>query len=346
MRGQKWWRSPYSFREKLDFLKYRILSPRSTPSPMSIEEGIMIERGVTTLLPCTDEFSIVFTGDLMPFGEVMPKLSNGLIDFLRSSDYIVFNLEGVITEKKRVLALSHSSNQLLEYLNVFGSENVVLNVANNHSSDFGDLVFERQNEMLQNAGFLIVGDSDAPLSLDGKVSLFASTYLSNQIPINKLPITTKHLLEWQTSDIKDDRYNIFMPHWGYEMHLSPTQEQIIVGQELLSNAFDAIVGNHSHTPQPIYLLRQQNVLATSLGNFGYLNHNPNHWFGSILKLSFLRENNPLCVKPHLSKVEVRYIRQSIEHNRIELKEVISHDYKDARKYINYSNSHFFIDLLK
>ena len=44
--------------------------------------------------------------------------------------------------------------------------------------------------------------------------------------------------------------NIFYPHWGYDLELYPRTSTIKKGRELLTY-FDAIIGHHTHAPQPI-----------------------------------------------------------------------------------------------
>lgn len=139
-------------------------------------------------------------------------------------------------------------------------------------------------------------------------------------------------------------YNIFIPYWGYEMHLHPTAEQLIMGQNLIPRFFDAIIGNHSHTLHPIYRMGRECILATSLGNFCYMNMNPNHWMGSLLKLSFTKDR--LKEKIALSKIEIRYIQQSIVGDQIFIKETTSIDYKSIRAKIKPFNKNYIKDIIK
>ena len=64
-----WWGSPYNFREKLDFVKYRFCTPKQISSNFLQNDLQEIGRGLCYLTPPKDEFSIIFTGDLMPFGD-------------------------------------------------------------------------------------------------------------------------------------------------------------------------------------------------------------------------------------------------------------------------------------
>lgn len=340
-----WWSSPYSFSEKLDFLKYRIRSPKDS-SDIIIPKDL--QRLVTGHSFESDkenqrEISVIFTGDLMPFGKIKPTHSRQLDDFFASADYIVFNLEGVVTERKRILALSHSHALLVGYLRDSFKQDIVLNVANNHASDFGGETFSRQNQRLRDEGFSVVGDTAAPLLIEGKIGLWAATFLSNQTSV--LPLSDfSTSLQAPGQKASAHTYNIFMPHWGYEMHLYPQQQQITLYKNVVPDIYDSIIGNHSHVPQQIYY-SNHSFLASSLGNFCYLNYNPNHWGGSLLKCTFLIDNN--CdLKPTLSSIEVCHIRQSIVDDQLLITTADEIDYHTSRRSIRHNPWKYMKDILK
>ncbi len=330
----------------MDFLKYRILSPKE-PSEVKAHEGMQPLVSDYTFRPEASEkgkeISMIFTGDLMPFGDTKPSHTMALEQFLASADYIVFNLEGIVTDRRRFLALSHSHTPLYDYLHTSFGRGVILNVANNHASDFGRKAFSLQNQRLRDQGFLVIGDTPAPLTIEDQITLSARTFLSNQPPIiETLSLTHPSIShEWR---LLQHTYNIFMPHWGYEMHLSPTQEQIALYHSIVPAIYDSVIGNHAHTPQPVYL-SESSVLATSLGNYCYLNHNPNHWMGSLLKCTFTIQESP-NTKPVLSRVELRHTIQHITRSRLLLDLVDAIDYRSLRKATNFYRWNYLKDLLK
>lgn len=330
----------------MDFLKYRILSPKE-PSEVKAPEGMQPLVSDYTFVSHSSEkgkeVSIIFTGDLMPFGDTKPSHTMALEQFLASADYIVFNLEGVVTDQRRFLALSHSHTPLYDYLHTSFGRRVILNVANNHASDFGSKAFSLQNQWLRDQGFLVIGDTPTPLTIEGQITLSARTLLSNQPPIiETLSLTHPSIShEWR---LLQHTYNIFMPHWGYEMHLSPTQEQIALYHSVVPAIYDSVIGNHAHTPQPVYL-SESSVLATSLGNYCYLNHNPNHWMGSLLKCTFTIQESP-NTKPVLSRIELRHTMQHITRSTLLLDLVDTIDYRSLRKATNFYRWNYLKDLLK
>lgn len=339
-----WWKSPYNFREKLDFVKYRFHAPKPIPDNFFQNNLQEIGKGLCRLTPMKDEISIIFTGDLMPFGDYTPRLSKELADFICQSNYIVFNIEGVVTEKKRFLALTHSQKNLMQFLENQKGGKIILNVANNHSSDFGHIDFQRQNSLFREKGYLVFGDNEKPMIIDDTIALFPSTFLTNQLLLPGIPSSQNKFNTWKQHYIFNNNYNIFMPHWGYEMHLYPNKQQISIAKKLIPTIFDSIVGNHSHSPHPVYTLADNNILASSLGNFCYLNMNPNHWFGCVLRLSFAKVAENL--KPILTSVEVVYIKQSLTKKGIFIQSVSSLDYKKSRSNINYFGLKYLRDVLK
>lgn len=76
-----------------------------------------------------------------------------------------------------------------------------------------------------------------------------------------------------------------------------------------------------------------------------MNMNPNHWMGSLLKLSFAK--NKFKKKIALSKNEIRYIQQNIvvgDQNFI--KGTTSLDYKSIHTKIKPFNKNYIKDIIK
>jgi poly-gamma-glutamate capsule biosynthesis protein CapA/YwtB (metallophosphatase superfamily) len=66
-----------------------------------------------------------------------------------------------------------------------------------------------------------------------------------------------------------DVFNIAFPHWGYELELFPRPVIVQINRQLLKR-YDAVIGHHSHVPQPLTSYRSENtwkLTAFSLGDF-------------------------------------------------------------------------------
>lgn len=342
---QSWLNSPYTFSEKVDFLRYRLQAPRRAESIAALREWQPIratidqEAGDT---PIRADFSITFTGDLMPFGSQPLVLDDALDEWLRSSTYVVYNLEGVVSDRRRLLALSHSSAAIREYLSRHEDpQRVILNVVNNHSSDFGAETFARQNALLRSWGYRLLDDTCQPIVPEESVAIESKTFLSNQPVISTIPYLSSKSILSNSRPMADTHYRIMLPHWGYEMHLSPESWQSDMAIELIPNHYDAVIGTHPHVPHEAYR-RGQNIIATSLGNYCYLNHNPNHWGGSLLRLHFLRRPSQ---KPILAAAELCYVQQQIVAGQVMLRQASTCDYRSLRHHLRLSTS-YLVDLLK
>lgn len=328
-----WWKSDYSWREKWNFLKYRIQSPSSVlykdiPSRMNEDTVVLAEED--------PNYSIAFLGDFMPLGKFNLLLSDTIKGFIGTADTLVVNLEGVITEAKRLLALSHDPS-VLKVIRSLNAQTILINVANNHASDFGREAFADQLSLLRKEGFDIVGGNTSPFILKDQFLFEASSLWSNQ-PIDTVPRFS--LSDSAPSPSMKGYYNLFLPHWGYEMELFPREEQILFAEELQQKGWDAIIGNHPHCPQPVEV-REQKVVAYSLGNFCYSNSNPNHWYGMALKLSF----HLGASLPKLCRVQRLYTLQRFSFSSLDVIATRDLDYDSVRKG-NLRRWSYMKDLLK
>lgn len=317
-----WLNSPYSLREKLNFLKYRIEAPCTfNHTNERFEEG-RIHHEFSSM---KTDFSIGFIGDFMPYGEGELVLEQPLLGKLGELDFLVVNVEGVITSQSRYLALTHRADVVEKMRSLFPCP-LIFNVANNHSADFGEAEFLRHLDVLSVAGD-VVGTDHRPLILQPGIRLFASTRWSNQ------PHCTVAHFDYMDSDtlsalFSPEAYDIFLPHWGYEMHLYPNDDQVTMAQRLLfSSSCDAIVGSHPHVPQPLQFYGDK-MVAYSLGNFCFRNVNPNHHFGSLITLQFAL---PVGERPMLKSADVVFTHQTVTPDSISVGLTERLDYFEARK---------------
>lgn len=332
-----WIHSPYSIREKIDLLKYRILAPCAiNHTNGQFEDEGHFKHTFSAVMP---NFSLGFIGDFMPFGENTPRLSDELIEKLCTLDFLVVNIEGVLTPQHRYLALTHLTD-LVERLEALFPCPLIFNVANNHAADFGDDDFKRHCKLLGEK-HLLTGDREQPLLLPEGIGFYASTRWSNQ-PQYATPHFDYDDTEQIAAMFSSEIFNIFLPHWGYEMHLYPHTDQVNLAAYLLSNHYcDVIVGTHPHVPQPIQLCGE-GMVAYSLGNFCYRNVNPNHHFGSLLTLHLAVSEGQ---KPLLVSAESIYTRQTISEDESVVSLTSHLDYGTARKETS-RGIHFLSDLIK
>ena len=329
----RWWHSDYNVREKIRFFHYRLVRPRERES-FSI--GRRLHYGTTVVNDIEPNFSLLILGDYMPHPGLELRLASNLCELIEDSDLVLLHIEGIMSEKKRLLALNHEYSLPMEVRRLFGTK-VILNLVNNHASDFGKDAFLHQPVRWRKEGFEHLIWDQSGEDLTHGIHFYAASYWCNQ-RIDTVPRFDYHTLPQQTPN--PDTFNIFLPHWGYEMELHPQACQVEYAYHLLDNGWDAVIGSHPHCPQPMEL-RESKPIVYSLGNFCYKNINPNHWGGRAIRLHFHCEPN---LKPILCSMESYFTLQTISKEELLISLESSIDYKDLRADFRWSLS-YFRDLL-
>ncbi len=161
-----------------------------------------------------------------------------------------------------------------------------LNLANNHTLDFGSEAFNESKINLSNS-FSIFGDPD-------QISENSTTYI-------ELSEGTIGLLGINATYNEPDFKNVFMVmaelqknsdiqiayiHWGDEYELTHNTAQEKIAEKLIDGGFDAVIGHHPHVVQDVALYQEKPIFY-SLGNFifdQYFNEAVQE--GLAIKLSF------------------------------------------------------------
>lgn len=298
--------SPYSFVEKFDFVRNRLFPPYG--------REYIIDTAKVSLKGRFKPLRLAFLGDLMPINDLELALDSELQSMLDEVDILVVNLEGIITERRRPFALSHNKSIIRKLNSTFLGMRVIVNTVNNHSNDFGIDEYQRHIALLSQEYDVITCEKHH-IVVDGLVELCALTEWSNQ-DASYLPY-----LHYETvpSRVTTGMYSILLPHWGYEMHLSPRENQRRWSRDALLQGWDAVIGVHSHSPQMIEVV-QGHPLVYSLGNLAYNNVSPNHKFGQLVVLNLSEEPS----------IECCYIKHELSRNTLWVKAVDTPSYSIAR----------------
>lgn len=285
---------PYSLGEGMRLLVRNLLGP----SQYNPAKQHFISKSYC-MNDITPEFSLGLGGDvMMMFGHDW-KIDESLKAFYQECDAVLLNMEGVITDQpKKGPDQKHHVDIIKQLGQLCSPSKMWLSFANNHSADFGEVACRASYAQFQMAGFHCFGLKDQPcIELHEKLRVITATQWSNK---------PSDYLFWldQTPEqyIQQGTFNLFFPHWGYEMECYPRLQATAQMQMWLSQ-FDAVVGHHSHTPQPISVFKQessnvQQLGAYSLGDFCFglgkknfpgLKHYP---YGLALKIQIgpLKEN--------------------------------------------------------
>ncbi|MHA1821032.1 MAG: CapA family protein [Promethearchaeota archaeon] len=269
------WGSPYTFGETLGWLVRNGFGPSKKNAlkisyiPFRIENN-SIKKLLTQEygLDAVDEqkyiryrYRIGAIGDIMEMRGNIMEIGENIINFLDDCDYIISNFEGTIVpdqiKKPNFSTQRHSISIINALKNLKDPHKIYLSVANNHAGDFGEHLFRNSIDKLRKQGFNVFGEKDKPyIDINEHLRVVTGTKWSNFECnyINFIDDPERIL------NLRDpNKFNIFFPHWGYEMELFPRKEIVLESLNYLEQ-FNIIIGHHSHVPQPISLLRTNNTL--------------------------------------------------------------------------------------
>ena len=266
---------PYSLKENFVWLK-RFLTGPSTNNHANVE--YISKRSVLNRI--RPKYTLSFIGDIMDVNSRDLIIGESIKSFVKGSDFLIGNFEATLTEKKVINGKRHKPQIMDALASLFTPKKTYLSTANNHSGDFGQNSFLYSINQLKRRGFHVFGTEETPfIDLTNDLRVIGGTQWSNR-PCNYLS-----RLEEATQYLKQGSFNLLFPHWGYEMELFPRVETVKHGMELLSK-FDALIGHHSHCPQPVSYFPMGNdnkLIAYSLGDFCDGKKIEMHNYGIIVK---------------------------------------------------------------
>lgn len=232
---------PYPPREALGLI-WRNLAGASFANP----EGLRFVPRLAQLNEVEPRFTLGFGGDVMSmFGKAL-TFDAGVRDFFLPCDKVLLNFEGVITDRRQISPDQKHTRPILQALDGLAArDRLVLSLANNHTGDFGEAECRQSLALLRDEGFTAFGLLESPwIDLGEHLRVVTGTRWSNR--------EGRHLA-WLKDPARDARpgaFNVLYPHWGYELEVYPRRD-VAAQMTRWLGAFDAVIGHHSHTPQPI-----------------------------------------------------------------------------------------------
>lgn len=238
-----------------------------------------------------EKTSLVFTGDI-GFDKYMDGkwddedlISLEVMEFLKSGDHRIVNVEGPLTEASKVtkpngvVALTHTQNpEAVKFLNRIGAD--VWNICNNHIMDAGALgvLDTRKRASKSNAVALGAGmnltEASTPLIFKeaGGIGLLSVGYeracrqadSENAGCLNFSDMKT--IYERISSIKKENRWCIVIAHDGEEFTSLPSPYTRDRYMSYLDMGADIVVAHHPHVPMN-YETVGDKVIFYSLGNF-------------------------------------------------------------------------------
>ena len=221
--------------------------------------------------------------------------------FFSDDDLSIGNMEVVITDGTMELsgvgysfcAPTFVGDQIIDL------DMEVMSTSNNHSNDRGlDGRISTYNYFKDNSDILPVGTYDTDrdvskniISVNGiKFGFLSYTYGTNVAVSSDLRYSLGLYRDPDTNSITDEYLEIIknevsvlrdkvdclivMMHWGYEFTFTPNYEQEFLSNYLNDLGVDIVIGNHSHSIQPIKWIHgnHDTLVYYSLGNFVSADH--------------------------------------------------------------------------
>lgn len=178
-----------------------------------------------------------------------------------------------------------------------------VNLANNHSFDYGTTGFNDTKAALQDAGITSFGyDRTNTYEVDGvKIGLFG---------VNELDGVEKatSLMKQDIEHLQQDGCAIIVGcfHWGNEGEYEVTSTQVTLAHEAVDAGCDLVLGTHPHVLQGVEYYKQR-YICYSLGNFCFGgNTNPMDYRTMIYQQTFPIKNGQL-VPGEAMRTQVRVV---------------------------------------
>ena len=185
-------------------------------------------------------------------------------DYFEKDEFTMVNLEGALCDEGNPMEKKYTFRGPTAYIHILtGSSVEAVNLANNHSFDYGQRGYDSTLAALEEAGVAFVErDSTALITTENglTIGLYGAVYYRLDVQDMTAEIAS---LKEQGADIV-----IYAPHWGVEGTYQPTQEQMRVGRAAIDAGADIVFGTHPHVLQPVEHYGG-GVIFYSLGNFSF-----------------------------------------------------------------------------
>jgi capsule synthesis protein PGA_cap len=237
-----------------------------------------------------------FAGDVNGIGRIGATLAaggnplSGMEPLLAGDAANIVNLETAVGSGGTPMQKEYTFQSPPALLTALRAAGVtVVNLANNHSMDFGAGSLEETIADAHAAGLLTVGagadaaQAYAPAIVDTPEGTVAFIGLSQVVPAgwaagpSSAGVATAYDVASSVAAIRAARaeadHVVVMIHWGIQLDVCPTPADEQLAQTLLAAGADVIAGGHPHVLQGI-VAGPGTVVDYSLGNFAFYADNP------------------------------------------------------------------------
>jgi len=254
-------------------------------------------------------------------------------ELFANDDVTVVNLEGPFTDSTNRVVKKFNFKGPAEYANILISGNIdAVNLANNHTMDFGQKGYEDTLNTLNDYNIPYFGyDNYYIYEKDGvKIGFAGLTSIGDGTIYKRIDNAMVYF------DENDCDSKIFTFHWGIEREYCQNGNQQKVGRYVIDKGADLVVGHHSHVLQGIEKYKGRYIVY-SLANFCFGgNTNPPDKDTMVFNYKLKFENH----KPKDIVATVYPARVSSVNNRNDYKPTLASGDERTRimnKILKYSN---------
>lgn len=211
---------------------------------------------------------------------------------LSQDDLSIANLEGPFTEVGEEYRVAKKFNFKgdNDYPNILKEGSIeAVNLANNHSFDYGEVGYNDTKENLDNSGIPYFGyDNYKIMEVEGvQIGLAGLEGWNEDVAKENTQKAIDYFHEKGTDLI------ILSYHWGIERENEQNVTQENIARYAIDNGADLILGHHPHVPQGIENYKGK-YIAYSLGNFVFGgNRNPDDKDTLIFQVTFQLVNKKI-----------------------------------------------------
>jgi poly-gamma-glutamate capsule biosynthesis protein CapA/YwtB (metallophosphatase superfamily)/uncharacterized membrane protein (UPF0127 family) len=230
------------------------------------------------------EIKLLFVGDIMMTRYVEEKIKSlnkkfifpflNILDYLKTFDYVIANLEGPISDKGTKVGNKYSFRMKPEVAEALSNTNIkIVNLANNHIFDYGKIAFEDTLKNLEKNNINYFGNSYEPLIVEKegvKIGFLGfSDFLKYlEVKENKIGIAVANNNLSEIIKKTKEKVDILIVsfHWGEEYQELANERQRKLAKLAIDSGADLVIGHHPHVIQDIEKYKDKFIFY-SLGNF-------------------------------------------------------------------------------
>lgn len=237
----------------------------ATPTPTPVPEVSITVSVVGDCTLGTDEYfnySTSLNAYYYSYGK--DYFMENVRSIFENDDLTIANLEGTLTDVTTRADKLYAFKAPQEFISILSDSSVeAVNMANNHSHDYGEQSYTDTLAAVEGAGITYFGyEETAVMEVNGiKVGLIGIYELNDHLE------RTAQLKE-HIATVKEQGAQLIIVifHWGNEKETVPDSNQTTLARLAIDEGADLVCGHHPHVLQGIETYKGKNIIY-SLGNF-------------------------------------------------------------------------------